>query len=138
VIRWILLLISVLLQDGIEGIISDNLSETLESNRLNSVEVVGWGNLQSDSLDLINWDVHWHGVGIEVALSLGLDEGAGGWGRSMRGNSVLLLSLHESTSLGLSMFVVMLLSLFVMVLLMLVSLLNRIECVKNYQINELI
>ena len=73
VIRWILLLISVLLEDGVEGIVSDDLSETLESNRLNSVKVVGWGNLEGDGLDLIDWDIDWHGVLVEV-LSLGLDK----------------------------------------------------------------
>ena len=41
-VRWVLLLISILLQDGVEGIISNNLSETLESNGLNLIEVVGW------------------------------------------------------------------------------------------------
>ena len=127
VIGWIFLLISVLLQDGVEGIVSNNLSETLKSNRLNSVEVVSWGNLQSDGLNLINWDIDWHGVSVEVVLSLGLDEGAGGWGSGVRGNGCLLLSLHEGLW---SMLVVMLLSLLVMVLLVLVSLFNQNNALK--------
>ena len=114
VIRWIFLLISVLLQDGVEGIISNNLSETLESNRFNSIEVISWRNLQGDGLDLINWDVNWHGILIEIILSLGLDKVVRGWCIGMSNDwGSLLLSLHE----GLWSMLVMLLSLLVMVLL---------------------
>ena len=70
------LLISILLQDGVEGIISDNLSETLESNGLNLIEVVGWGNLKSNGLNLINWNIDWHGVSVKVILGMGLNETA--------------------------------------------------------------
>ena len=73
-IGWIFLLISVLLQDRVEGIITDNLSETLESNRLNTVKMISWGNLESDGFNLIDWDIDWHGVLVEVILSLSLDE----------------------------------------------------------------
>jgi len=75
-VGWVLLLISVLLQDGVEGIVANNLSETLKSNRLDAIEVVGWGNLKSDSLDLIDWNIDWHGVSFKVILGMGLNETA--------------------------------------------------------------
>ena len=55
VIRHILGLISVSLEDGVEGIITNNLSEALEGNRLDGVEVVKSVNLEVNGLDLINW-----------------------------------------------------------------------------------
>jgi len=57
VVRLIFFLISVLLEDGVEGVVSDDLSETFEGNRLNVVEVVGWGDIESDGFDLIDWDI---------------------------------------------------------------------------------
>ena len=35
--------------------------------------MISWGNLESDGLNLIDWDIDWHGVLVEV-LSLSLDE----------------------------------------------------------------
>ena len=57
VVRSVLLLISVFLQDGVEGVVSDNLSETFEGNRLDVVEVVGWGDIKGNGFDLIDWDI---------------------------------------------------------------------------------
>jgi hypothetical protein len=57
VVRLIFLLISILLEDGVEGVVSDDLSETFEGNRLDVVEVVGWGDLEVDGFDLIDWDI---------------------------------------------------------------------------------
>jgi hypothetical protein len=57
VVRLIFFLISVLLEDGVEGVVSDDLSETFEGNRLDVVEVVGWGDIESDGFDLIDWDI---------------------------------------------------------------------------------
>ena len=119
-VRWILLLISVLLEDGVEGIISDDLSETLESNRLNSVKLVGWGNLEGDGLDLIDWDINWHGVLVEVILSLGLDKVGGSWSSSVRWG--LLLSLNERNTLSV---LLVMLSLLVVMLMLLVLLENK-------------
>jgi len=113
VIRWVLLLISILLQDRVEGIVTNNLSETLKSNRFDTVVLVGWGNLKSDSLDLIDWDVDWHRVSFEVILSLGLDKAAGSWSVGMSSSGVVL-SLNEASSMWLVVVVVVLLSLFVM------------------------
>ena len=120
-VRWILLLISILLQDGVEGVITDNLSETLESNRFNSIEMVGWGNLKGDGLNLIDWNVNWLGVLLEVILSLGLNEAAGSWSHSVGGVSI---GLHEASVL-IAMFVVVLLASSLVVLLMFVTLKNQ-------------
>jgi hypothetical protein len=57
VVRLIFFLISVLLEDGVEGVVSDDLSETFEGNRLDVVKVVGWGDIESDGFDLIDWDI---------------------------------------------------------------------------------
>jgi hypothetical protein len=57
VVRLIFFLISVLLEDGVEGVVSDDLSETFEGNRFDVVEVVGWGDIESDGFDLIDWDI---------------------------------------------------------------------------------
>ena len=117
VVRWILLLISILLQDGVEGIISNNLSETLESNRFDSVKVVGWRNLESNSFDLINWNINWLGILVEVILSLSLDEVAGSWSRSVAHRGGVLGSLNKTLLMWLAVLVVVLLvSLFVMLL----------------------
>ena len=50
-------LISVFLQDGVEGVISYDLSETFEGNRFDVVEIVSWRNLKGNSFNLINWDI---------------------------------------------------------------------------------
>jgi len=121
VVRWIFLLISILFQNGVEGVVSNNLSETLKSNRLNSIEMVGWGNLEGNSLNLIDWDVNWHGVGIEIILSLGLNKVAGSWSVSMDGSSVMV-GLNKALSMWLVLFVVVLLSLLVMLSVLVTSL----------------
>jgi hypothetical protein len=83
VVRWVLLLISVLLQDGVEGIVANNLSETLKSNRLDAIEVVGWGNLKSDSLDLIDWNIDVLRVLLEGSIvgTLGGDKAVRSWSK---------------------------------------------------------
>ena len=58
VIRHILGLISVSLEDGVEGIVTNNLSEALEGNGLDGIEVVKSVNLEVNGLDLINWDIN--------------------------------------------------------------------------------
>jgi len=78
VIRDIFLLISGSLQDGVEGVVSDDLSEGLEGNRLNDILRVGWVNFQGDGLDLIDWDILSLSKGIEW-ISLGSEELDLGW-----------------------------------------------------------
>jgi len=81
VIRHILGLISVSLKDGVEGIITNNLSEALEGNRLDGVEAVKSVNLEVNGLDLINWDINesWVGGG-GINSGVNLNEVGGSWG----------------------------------------------------------
>ena len=65
----ILLLVSVTLQDGVESVVTNNLSETLKSDGFDGIEVIGWGNLKGDGLNLINWDIDILGLLIELILS---------------------------------------------------------------------
>jgi len=70
VIRDILLLISSSLEDRVEGIITNDLSEGLEGNRLNNILRVSWVDLQGDGLNLIDWDIGGLSEGIEwIGLS---------------------------------------------------------------------
>lgn len=57
VICWVLGLISVLLEDGVEGIVTNHLSERLEGDGLNVIEVILWGAGDADGLHLVNWDL---------------------------------------------------------------------------------
>lgn len=79
VIRHILGLISVSLEDGVEGIITNNLSEALEGNGLDGVEVVKSVNLEVNGLDLINWDINESWVG-GLNSGVNLNEVGGSWG----------------------------------------------------------
>ena len=96
VIRDILLLISGSLKDGVEGVVSDDLSEGLEGNGLNDILRVGWHNLQGDGLDLIDWDISGLTEGIEW-VGLGSEELGLGWsswsglGKDNWGGSVVML-----------------------------------------------
>jgi len=81
VVGGVLDLISVLLEDGVEGVVTDDLSEGLESDRLDAVTSEGGRNLQGDGLDLIDGDDDGLGVHIKGITSRDLDEGAGGSGR---------------------------------------------------------
>jgi hypothetical protein len=81
VVRDILLLISGSLEDGVEGIVTNNLSEGLESNGLNNILGIGWVDLEGDGLNLIDWDIdilsesiEWIGFGGNE-LSLGWSSG---------------------------------------------------------------
>jgi hypothetical protein len=58
VVIVILILVSSLLKDGVEGIVTNNLSETLKSNRLDGVSGVLGSNIESDGLNLINGNVN--------------------------------------------------------------------------------
>merc|ERR1719454_2549470 len=78
VVRGVLGLGSVLLSDGLEGIVTNNLSERLEGDGVNAIEGVGWGNLEGESSLLINWDGDQLGVrGEDLGigeLSIGVSE----------------------------------------------------------------
>jgi hypothetical protein len=57
VVGDVLLLISGSVQDGVEGVVSNDLSEGLEGHGLNHIVRVGWVDLQGDGLHLIDWHV---------------------------------------------------------------------------------
>jgi len=57
VVRLVFLLISVFLQDGVEGVVTDDLSETFEGNRFDVVEIVGWRDSDGNWFNLIDWDI---------------------------------------------------------------------------------
>ena len=63
VVRHILGLLSGSVEDGVEGIVTNNLSEGFEGNGLDGVEAIESVNGEVDGLDLINWDVNEGGVG---------------------------------------------------------------------------
>jgi len=65
VVGGVLGLGSVLLSDGLEGVITDNLSERFKGDGVNAIEGVGWGNLKGEGSLLINWDGNELGVGSE-------------------------------------------------------------------------
>jgi len=77
----VFLLVSIGLEDRVEGVVSNNLSETLESNRFDAIEFPGWGNLEGDSSGLIDGNINGLGHLVEVALlnSLGAEETLGSW-----------------------------------------------------------
>ena len=112
VVRWILLLISVFLQDGVESVVTNDLSETLESNRLNLIELVGWCDLQSHGLDFIDWDINDLRVLVEIwggGLS-GVHQAVACWGTEVRflgsvnwlgkGSSCVNLWFSKSSGVG--------------------------------------
>lgn len=45
------------LSDGIEGIVTNNLSERLEADRLDIIKWESWGNNNTDGIVVINWDL---------------------------------------------------------------------------------
>ena len=56
VVGWVLDFVSILLSNGFECVISDDLSEGLEGDAVNNIESIGWGNLKSKSSLLIDWN----------------------------------------------------------------------------------
>jgi hypothetical protein len=83
VIRNVLLLISITLEDRVEGIITNNLSETLESDRLNNIVNVCWGNLEGNGSNLIDWNIDVLRVLLEGSIvgTLGGDKAVRSWSK---------------------------------------------------------
>jgi len=71
-------LISVSLKDGVEGIITNNLSEALKSNGLDGIEVIKSSNGEVNGLYLINWDINESWVGCDEGV-VNLNEVGDGW-----------------------------------------------------------
>jgi len=86
VIGDILLLISGLVKDGVEGVVADDLSEGLEGNGLNDILGVCWVNLKGDGLDFIDWDISGLTEGIEW-VGLGGNKVGLGWGSRLNWSS---------------------------------------------------
>ena len=92
-IRHILGLLSVSVKDGVEGVVTNNLSEGLEGNGLDGVKVVKGVNGEVNGLDLINWDVNEGSMG-GVSGGINLGEVSSGWGSWHLGDE--LWSLGEN------------------------------------------
>ena len=75
VVGGVLGLSSGLLSDGLESIITNNLSERLQGNRADGIEGIGWGNLQGEGSLLIDWYVNFLGFFLE---DFGIGETGGG------------------------------------------------------------
>ena len=56
VIIWIFSFMSIFLKDGLKGIITNDLSERLEGDRVNNITVEGGRNFHSNSFNLIDWN----------------------------------------------------------------------------------
>ena len=84
VVRHVFLLVSVTDSDGVEGVIADNFSETLKSNRLDVIEIVGWSNVDGDWFNLIDWDIEVLGPFLPLSGvgSFGGKEVLGSWSSS--------------------------------------------------------
>ena len=93
VIRWVLDLVSILLSDGLESVVSDDLSEGLKSDAVNDIESVGWGNLEGEGSLLIDWNRNELGVTI-INLGIGLTTESGG------GVLQVLVGSRSSLNLG--------------------------------------
>ena len=110
VVREILSLVSVLLEDGVEGVVTNNLSERFKSDGFNVIKSVGWGNVESNCFNFIDWDGHILGELVEILLSLsfGVNESSGfrswmGGLGSWLGGIVVSSGLEESDTLMLSL-----------------------------------
>jgi len=79
VIGHIFGLLSGSVKDRVEGIITNNLSEALKSNRLDGIKVVQGVNLEFNGLNFINWDINesWVGSGGTV---INFNEVGSSWG----------------------------------------------------------
>jgi len=79
VIGHIFGLLSSSIEDRVEGVVTNNLSEALKSNRLDGIKVVQSVNLEFNGLNFINWDINksWMGGGGSV---INLNEVSSSWG----------------------------------------------------------
>ena len=79
VVAGVLGLSSGLLSDGLEGVVTNNLSERLEGDGVNGIEGIGWGDLKGEGSLLINWDIDVLGVSGEDLGIISCGEGVFGW-----------------------------------------------------------
>ena len=57
IVRGVLSLGSILLSDGLKGIIANDLSESLESNGVYLINSVSWRNLKSQGSLFVDWNL---------------------------------------------------------------------------------
>lgn len=89
-------LVSILLKDRVEGVVTDDLSEGFESDRLNGIESISWTDLKANGVDLIDWNSNELRFGIEIILlgGLGLHQVASFW--SLRVGFLLLIEVDKA------------------------------------------
>jgi len=145
VVGSIFLLISISFSNGVEGVITNNLSETFEGNRLDVIEIVGWANVKGDSFDLIDWDIDVLGPFLPFSgiLSFGGEEVIGSWS-GFAGNLGLSLDWssgwnHSNTDVfGSSWFLsVFLVVLFVVLVMMFRALLHEVKVISFFKVSFL-
>ena len=93
VIGHVLGLLSGSVKDGVEGIVTNNLSEALKGNGLNGVKAIKGVNREVNGLDLINWDVNKGGVSRGSGV-VNLGEVGSSWGSWHLGDEFWSLGEH--------------------------------------------
>lgn len=92
VIGWVLDFVSILLSNGFERVIADDLSEGLQGNAVNNIERIGWGNLKGKSSLLIDWNRNELRVGLKSS-SIVTSEGSSSVAK-------MLVGLRSNLNLG--------------------------------------
>jgi hypothetical protein len=141
VVRGVFLLISISFSNGVEGVITNNLSERFEGNRLDVIKIVGWANVNSDWFDLINWDIEVLGPFLPLGsiLSFGSNEGSTSWGRFWGGwlGSGLCVQHGDSNVLSLSWFLsVFLVVLLVVLFVVLLRCLHEVKVISFFKVSR--
>jgi len=82
VVGEILGFVSILLEDGVEGVVTNNLSERFKSDGFDVIKAIGWGNFKVDCLNFIDWYHNFLGELVEIVLGLsfGVNENSSFWG----------------------------------------------------------
>ena len=68
VVGWVLDFVSILLSNGLKGVVTNDLSEGLEGHRVNDVSLELRSHLDLDGLNLVDWDTEELGVLLEVLI----------------------------------------------------------------------
>jgi hypothetical protein len=142
VVRSVLLLISISFSNGVEGVITNNLSERFEGNRLDVIKIVGWANVNGNWFDLINWDIEVLGPFLPFGgiLSFSGEEVSASWGRFWSDWFSNFNSVHHGNTDVFSfswLLRVLLVVFFVVLLVMFVRLLHEIKVVSFFKVSLL-
>jgi len=79
VVGEILGFVSVLLEDGIEGVVTNNLSERFKSDGFDVIKGIGWSNIKGNSFNFVDWYSNILRELREILLSSSLNEASGLW-----------------------------------------------------------